>query len=110
MPAYALLALAIVSEVIATTALKAADSFTRPLPSALVVIGYGIAFWSLARVLDTIPVGVAYAIWSGAGIVLVAAAGWAIYGQKPDLFGLLGMALIIAGVLVLNLLSRMSAH
>ncbi len=106
---FALLALAIVSEVIATSALKSAAGFTRPLPSLLVVAGYGVAFYSLSRVLETVPVGVAYAIWSGVGIVLVALAGWAIYGQKPDPFGVLGMALIIAGVVVLNLLSRMSA-
>jgi multidrug transporter EmrE-like cation transporter len=110
MPAYLVLALAIVGEVIATSALKASAGFTRLGPSLLVVGGYAAAFYFLSRVLHVIPVGTAYAIWSGGGIVLVALAAWAIYGQVPDAAGFFGMGLIIAGVIVLNLLSKTSAH
>lgn len=110
MPAYLLLSIAIVAEVVATSAMKASEGFTRLGPSALVVTGYAIAFFLLSQVLDRIQVGVAYAIWSGGGIVLVAIAAWIIYGQRPDFAGYVGMGLIIAGVLVLNLLSKASAH
>lgn len=107
---YAALAVAIVAEVIATSALKASDSFTRPWPSVLTVVGYAIAFYGLSITLRTVPVGVAYAIWSGLGIVLITAVAWLLYGQRIDAAGLLGMALIIAGVLVLNLFSDASRH
>lgn len=110
MPAYALLALAVIGEVVGTTAMKASEGFTRLGPSIIVVIGYATAFFLLAQILDRIPLGIAYAVWAGGGIVLVALAGWVIYGQRPDLAGFLGMGLIVAGVLVLNLLSRTSAH
>lgn len=110
MPAYAILVLAIIAEVIATSAMKASEGFSRLGPSVLVVAGYGIAFVLLARILDRIPVGIAYAIWSGGGIVLVALIAWAIYGQRPDAAGFVGMGLILAGVLVLNLLSRTAVH
>jgi multidrug transporter EmrE-like cation transporter len=110
MPAYTILALAIIGEVVATTAMKASQGFTRLGPSLLVVAGYAAAFFLLARVLDRIPVGVAYAVWAGGGIVLVALIGWAIYGQRPDVAGVVGMSLIVAGVLVLNLLSRTAVH
>ncbi|MFN3610862.1 DMT family transporter [Tepidimonas sp.] len=101
-----LLALAIVAEVVGTTALKASDGFTRPLPSLVVVAGYGLSFYCLSLVLRHIPVGVTYAVWSGLGIVLITLAAWWLYGQRIDAVGLFGMALIIAGVLVLNLWSR----
>ena len=101
------LALAIVSEVIATSALKAAEGFTRPLPTLLVASGYGIAFYCLSVVLRTLPVGVAYSIWSGAGVALV---GWLIYGQSLDLAAVLGLTLIVAGVAVLNVFSKTVAH
>jgi len=104
------LSIAIVSEVVATSFLKLTDGFTRPLPSVAVVLGYASAFYFLSQTLRTIPVGVAYAVWSGVGIVLVAAIGWLIYGQKLDLPGILGMALIIAGIVVLNLFSKVSTH
>lgn len=104
------LSLAIIAEVVATSALKAADGFTRVVPSIIVVVGYGATFYLLSRVLTTIPVGIAYAIWSGAGIVLVALAAWALYGQRPDAAGFAGMGLIVAGVLVLNLVSKTSTH
>lgn len=105
MPSYLSLAIAIVAEVFATTALKASEGFSRFLPSAFVVIGYGVSFYFLAVTLKTIPVGIVYAIWSGVGIVLISALGWVIYGQQLDWAALAGMALIIAGVLVINLFS-----
>ena len=110
MPHYAVLALAIVVEVVATSAMKASEGFTRLGPSVLVVVGYAAAFLLLAKTLDRIPLGIAYAVWAGGGIVLVALIAWAIYGQRPDLAGFVGMGLIVAGVLVLNLLSKTSVH
>ena len=107
---YALLGIAIVAEVIATTALKAADGFSRLLPSVVVVVGYAIAFTCLSLTLKTLPTGVAYAIWSGVGIVLVSALGWFVHRQALDWPALLGMGLIIAGVLVVNLFSRSVPH
>jgi small multidrug resistance pump len=104
------LAIAIVSEVTATSALKASHGFTRLLPSVAVVLGYGLAFYFLSLVIRTIPIGVTYAVWSGVGIVLVAIIGWLIYGQKLDLPAAIGMALIIAGIVILNLFSKMSPH
>lgn len=104
------LAAAIVSEVIGTSALKSADGFTRPWPSVVVVIGYGLAFYFLSLTLKTLPVGVAYAIWSGIGIVLIALIAWVFHGQKLDLPAILGMALIVAGVIVLNLFSKAASH
>lgn len=105
-----LLALAILAEVIATSFLKSSAGFTRLWPSLAVVAGYAVAFWCLSLTLRTIPVGVAYAVWSGAGIVLVTAIAWAVHGQKLDAAGLLGIGLILAGVLVLNLFSRSTAY
>lgn len=110
MPAYAILAVAIISEVIGTTALKASEGFTKIGPAIVVVLGFGSAFYCLSLVLSSIPVGTAYAVWAGGGIVLTAAAAWIIFGQRPDLAGFIGMGLIVAGVLVLNLMSNTSAH
>jgi multidrug transporter EmrE-like cation transporter len=110
MPAYVLLSFAIVGEVIATTAMKASQGFSRLGPTVLVVLGYAAAFYFLSLVLDRIPVGIAYAIWAGGGIVLITLAGWGIYGQRPDAAALAGMTLILAGVLVINLLSKSSVH
>ena len=110
MHAYLYLAIAIVAEVIGTTALKAVDGFSRPWPLLTVVVGYGIAFWMLSRVMQSLPVGVTYAIWSGLGIVLIGLAGWLVYGQKPDAAALAGMALIIAGVLLIQLFSASAGH
>lgn len=104
------LAVAICGEVIATSALKSSDGFTKLMPSIVVVSGYAIAFYFLALALKSIPVGVAYAVWAGLGIVLVAAIGWLLYGQKLDLWAFVGIGLIISGVAVLNLLSKVSAH
>ena len=102
---YLYLSLAIVSEVIATSALNASQRLTRPWPIALMVIGYAIAFVFLALAVKTMPVGMAYAIWSGAGIVLIAGVGWVLYRQSLDAAALAGMALIIAGICVIKLFS-----
>lgn len=110
MKPWLILTLAIVAEVIATTALKASDGFTRLLPSLIVVLGYGTAFFCLSITLRSIPIGVAYAIWSGLGVVLIALVAWLIFGQKLDAPALFGMALIVAGVLVMNLFSRTTSH
>ncbi|MBD9479292.1 SMR family transporter [Pseudoxanthomonas sp. PXM02] len=110
MNAYVYLALAIAAEVIATSALKASEGFTRLGPSLLVAAGYGIAFYFLSLTLKTVPVGVAYAIWSGAGIVLIALIGWVVLKQPLDLPAMLGMALIVAGVAVIQLFSKAAAH
>lgn len=101
--------IAIIGEVIGTTALKASDGFTKLGPSLLVVLGYGIAFYLLALVLRTIPLGITYAIWSGVGVAAVTLIGWLLYGQRLDLPALLGIGLIVAGVLVLNIWSG-AAH
>jgi small multidrug resistance pump len=100
------LLLAIVMEVIATSSLKAAEGLTRFWPSILVVAGYGSAFWLLSLTVKTIPIGIAYAIWAGLGIVLVTLAGIVLYRQVPDFFACLGLALIIAGVLIIQLFSK----
>lgn len=107
--AYIYLALAIIAEVVATSALKATEGFTRLGPSLVVIVGYVIAFYLLSLVLHTVPVGIAYAIWAGLGIVLVALVGLVLYGQRPDLPAVLGIALIVAGVVVIQLFSRVSA-
>lgn len=104
------LAIAILSETVATTALNASAGFTRAGPAALVVVGYGLAFYFLSLTLRTIPLGVAYAVWSGVGIVLITAAGWILYEQKLDAAALAGIALIVAGVLVMNLFSKTAGH
>ncbi len=110
MGGYTALALAIVAEVIATSALQASAGFTRLWPSVLVVLGYGVAFYGLSITLKTVPMGVAYALWSGLGIVLITAVGWALYRQRVDTAALLGMALIVAGVAVIQLFSKTTAH
>ncbi|EJL89641.1 cation/cationic drug transporter [Herbaspirillum sp. CF444] len=107
---YLLLGIAIVSEVIATSALRASDGFTKLIPSVTVVIGYALAFLFLSMTLKTIPVGIAYAIWSGLGIVLISVVAYFVYGQTLDTPAIIGMALILAGVLVLNLFSKSTAH
>lgn len=97
---------AIVSEVIATSALKASDGFAKLWPSVTVVIGYAISFYFLSLTLKLIPVGVAYAIWSGLGIVLISLIGFFVFGQKLDAPAVVGMALIISGVAVMNMFSK----
>jgi len=110
MNAYLALGIAIVAEVIATTALKASDSFSRPLPALIAVVGYAIAFYFLTITLRTMHTGIAYAIWAGLGIVLITIASFVVYRQTIDLPGLLGMALIVAGVVVLNVFSKSAGH
>ncbi|MFY9996365.1 MAG: EmrE family multidrug efflux SMR transporter [Leclercia sp.] len=107
---YFFLAGAIVAEVIGTTSMKYSEGFTRLWPSLATIVCYCIAFWLLSQTLSTIPTGIAYAIWSGAGIVLISLAGWLISGQKLDLPAIAGMILICAGVLVINIFSKSSAH
>ncbi|HSH49640.1 MAG TPA: SMR family transporter [Halomonas sp.] len=107
---YVFLALAIVAEVVATSALKASMGFTRLWPSLTVVLGYGLAFYLLALVLRSLPVGVAYAIWAGLGIVLVTLVGVVVYGERPDLPALLGMSMIVGGVLIIQLWSSVAPH
>jgi len=104
------LMVAIVAEVIATSALKASESFTKLWPALITLIGYGIAFYFLALTLKTIPVGIAYAIWSGLGIVLISIVGLIWFNQTLDTPALIGLALIIAGVVVINLFSQSTAH
>lgn len=104
------LGIAIVVEVIATTALKSSDSFTRLWPSVISIVGYCVAFWCLTIPMRTIPTGIIYAIWSGAGIVLIGIVGWLVHGQKLDLPAITGMGLIIAGVVIINLFSRSVSH
>jgi len=110
MNTYLLLLLAIAAEVVATSALKACDNFTRLLPSVLVVAGYGVALTCLSMTVRTLPLGIAYAIWSGVGTALVAVVGWWIYKQQLDLPAVVGISLIISGTIVLNLFSKVSAH
>ena len=104
------LLLAIVSEVVATSALKSSESFSRLWPSVLTVVGYGVAFYLLSLTLRELPVGIAYAIWSGVGIVLVSPAAVVLFGQKLDLPALIGMGLIVAGVIVINVCSKSVVH
>ena len=109
MPWFYLL-IAIFAEVVGTSALKASAGMSKLAPSAIVVLGYGAAFYFLSLTLDQIPVGVAYAIWSGVGIVLISVIGWRLFDQTLDLPALLGMGLIVTGVAVINLFSRSAAH
>ncbi|NKQ36645.1 MAG: QacE family quaternary ammonium compound efflux SMR transporter [Chloroflexi bacterium] len=109
-PAAITLTIAIISEVIATTVLKATEGFTKWLPSLVVVVGYGLSFYMLSLTLKYIPVGVVYAVWSGVGIVLITLMGWAVYDQKINLGAALGMGLIIVGVAVANLFSDTAVH
>jgi len=99
----------IVAEVVATSALKLSEGFSRLFPSLVVVAGYGVAFYMLALTLRTLPLGVVYAIWSGIGLALITLVGWFAFGQKLDAAALVGIGLILAGVLVLQLFSR-STH
>ncbi len=107
---YAILFAAIVAEVIATTALARSDGFTRFVPGLIATLGYAISFWLLALTFRVLPTGIVYAIWSGLGIVLIAAVAWIWYGQRLDPPALIGMALILAGVLVINLYSKTILH
>ncbi|WP_274627126.1 DMT family transporter [Arvimicrobium flavum] len=107
---YFYLGVAIAFEVLATTALKSTDGFTRLLPSILCIVGYALAFYFLSLPLRTMPVGIIYAVWSGAGIVLITAVGWVLFRQSLDTPALIGIGLIIAGVGVINLFSKSIPH
>jgi len=107
---YVYLLLAITCEVIATSALKASEGFTRPVPTAIVTVGYGAAFFLLSLIVQTMPLGIVYAIWSGAGIVLVAIVGAVWLKQVPDAPAVIGIALIMAGVVIVNLFSKTVTH
>ena len=104
------LLIAISAEVAATTALKASHGFTKLAPSAIVVFGYGLAFYFLSLTLDSIPIGISYAVWSGVGIVFITLIGWRFFDQSLDAPAMIGVALIIAGVAVINLLSKSASH
>ncbi len=104
------LGIAIISEVIATSALKAAEGFTQPLPSVLVIAGYAVAFYFLSLTLRTIPIGVTYAIWSGVGLALISIVGWVLYQQRLDLASWIGIGLIVSGVLVIHLFAKSVPH
>ena len=107
---YLILAAAVLAEVVATTALARSASFTRLVPSLVAVLGYALAFWLLSFPLRTMPTGIVYAIWSGLGIVLITGIAWAWAGQVLDLPAILGLALIMAGVIVVNVFSSTVTH
>lgn len=110
MNSYFLLAAAIAAEVVATSSLKASDGFSRLVPSVLVVLGYALSFYLLPQIMKTLPVGIVYAIWCGTGIVLVALVGHFLYHEALDAGACAGIALIVAGVVVLQVCSKMVAH
>lgn len=101
---------AIISEVTATSSLKASAGFTKIMPSVVVVVGYALSFYFLSLVLKAIPIGIAYAVWAGLGIVLLAVVGWMVFGQASDAPALLGMALILAGIIIMNIFSNTVSH
>ncbi|WP_312758551.1 SMR family transporter [Pulveribacter sp.] len=107
---FALLGISIVCEVVATSALKSSQGLTRLWPSLLAVAGYCVAFWLVSRVMNHMATGVVYAIWSGLGIVLISLVGWLMYGQKLDAPALAGIAMIVGGVLVIQLLSKSTGN
>jgi small multidrug resistance pump len=107
---YVYLAIAVIAEGAATSALKASEEFTKLVPSLIVVIGYGVAFYLMTLILRTIPIGITYAMWSGLGIVLVALVGIILYQEVPDVPAILGMGLIIAGVVIINVFSKTINH
>ncbi|MGH1453684.1 MAG: SMR family transporter [Paracoccaceae bacterium] len=110
MPAYLILILAVAAETIGTTALQASQQFTRLWPSVLVVLAYAVSFYLLSMTLKIMPVGVVYALWSGLGIVLIAIIGFLVFGQKLDLPAILGIAMILGGILVIQLFSQTAPH
>lgn len=105
-----LLILAVLAETVGTTALQASQQFSRLLPSVIVVVAYALAFYLLSLTLKVMPVGIMYAIWSGLGIVFIAAIGWLVFRQPLDLWAVLGMAMILGGIVVIQVLSDTSTH
>ncbi|WP_431197839.1 SMR family transporter [Roseibium album] len=110
MATYLFLGAAILAEVIATSALARTENFTRLVPSLVTIAGYGLSFWLLSYPIRVLPTGVVYAIWSGAGIVLITMVAWLAFDQKLDLPALVGLGLIIAGVVIINVFSKSVAH
>ncbi len=110
MKSWLFLGTAIIAEVVATSCLKSSEGFTKVWPSLLVVLGYGIAFFFLSLTLKTIPIGMAYGIWAGLGIVLITMVGWVVFDQKLDAASMLGLALIVTGVVIINVFSKASMH
>jgi small multidrug resistance pump len=108
--AYLYLAIAIIAEVTATSALKASEEFTKLIPSTIVVVGFLVALYFMTLVLRSIPVGITYAIWSGLGIVLVGIVSFILYKEIPDTPAIIGMGLIILGVVVINVFSKTISH
>jgi multidrug transporter EmrE-like cation transporter len=110
MKTYIFLAIAIIGEVIATSALKPAAGFSKLLPSMLVIAGYGTAFYFLSLTLRTMPIGIVYALWSGVGVALISVIGWLVFKQSLDLAAIVGITLIVIGVVILNVFSKVSVH
>lgn len=110
MSKWLLLSLAIVAEVFGTSFLKASDGFTKLWPSVAVILGYVVAFYFLSLSLKVIPVGIAYAIWAGLGVVLIALIGWVVFSQKLDTAAIIGISMILGGVIVLNVFSNSVTH
>ncbi len=104
------LLLAVVFETIGTTALQASQQFTKPVPSLIVLVAYGLAFYLLSITLKTMPVGIMYAIWSGLGILLIAIIGWVVFRQSLDFPAILGISFILAGILIIQLFSKTAVH
>lgn len=107
---YLFLSIAIIAEVIGTSALKASQEFTKLVPSIITIVGYGTSLYFLSLVLKTIPVGIAYAIWSGVGITLITLTGAILFKQIPDVPAIIGMAMIVSGVIVINIFSETVSH
>jgi small multidrug resistance pump len=107
---YLILLLAVLAETIGTSALQASQQFSRLIPSVVVVLAYGVSFWLLSLTLKTLPVGIVYALWSGLGIVFIAVIGYLVFGQKLDWPAVLGLGLILAGIVVINLFSKTAGH
>ena len=108
--AYLYLSIAIIAEVVGTSALKASREFTNFVPSLIVVVGYGVAFYFMTLALRSIPIGITYAVWSGVGIVLITIAGVFLYKEIPDLPAIIGMGFIISGVVVIHVFSKTVSH
>ncbi|WP_209503890.1 MULTISPECIES: SMR family transporter [unclassified Ruegeria] len=108
--AYLYLLLAVLAETIGTTALQASQQFTRFWPSVIVIVGYAFAFYLLAMTLKVMPVGIVYAIWSGLGIFLIALIGFVVFGQRLDWPAIVGLAMILAGILIIHLFSKTAGH
>jgi len=107
---YVYLIVAVIAETIGTTALQASQQFSRLLPSLIVMVAYGFSFYMMGLTLRFMPVGIVYAIWSGLGIVMIAAIGYVVFGQKLDLPAVFGMTLIVVGILIIHLYSKSSGH